>query len=313
MTRLFLSRRNNPGQQQESQNDANSEDTDLYKALYHDQNGNPIYIVKQQRAYFAIGISLVQVIILIGMMIQCKVAPISINPMLGPYPDAFSHWGGKNAYSILHDNQWWRMITPIFLHAGVIHIFFNVAVQIETGSFFEKEWGSAIWITIYLSSAIGGSILSTVAIPNTIGVGSSGAVCGLFGGKIAEFCCRLCMSKDSVQEKISHGVLMEQFGATMCTIILVTVFSFIPYIDWAAHLGGLGFGFCVGLIIFSLRIEEMRFRIIWCTFAVTLAIVGFGTCITYIVTESKKEISDQLSDVCAYYESYYRDYQCHCN
>ena len=53
--------------------------------------------------------------------------------MFGPYPDALSEWGGKNAVLILEDGQWFRLVTPIFLHAGVIHLFCNVAVQLIRG------------------------------------------------------------------------------------------------------------------------------------------------------------------------------------
>lgn len=44
------------------------------------------------------------------------------SPMLGPYPDALSEWGGKNSTLIVADGQWWRLITPIMLHAGIIHL-----------------------------------------------------------------------------------------------------------------------------------------------------------------------------------------------
>ena len=36
--------------------------------------------------------------------------------MIGPYPDALDYWGAKNASKILDDNEWWRLITPLFLH-----------------------------------------------------------------------------------------------------------------------------------------------------------------------------------------------------
>ena len=44
------------------------------------------------------------------------------SPMLGPYPDALSEWGGKNSPMIVEDGQWWRLLTPILLHAGLIHL-----------------------------------------------------------------------------------------------------------------------------------------------------------------------------------------------
>jgi hypothetical protein len=166
------------------------------------------------------------------MIIQCGVAPLYLNPMIGPYPDALSYWGGKNAVDILELGEWWRLITPIFLHAGVIHLIGNIAVQLDTGAFFEREWGSRIWLAIYLSSAVGSSILSCIFMPNSISVGSSGAVMGLFGGKLAEVVCRFtepCMTK---QERIGHKVRQEQLGVVLCSVAIVMLFSFIPFGKW---------------------------------------------------------------------------------
>lgn len=148
--------------------------------------GEEVYIVHQKFGYYAIGFSVAQILVLAIMMIQCGVAPFALNPMFGPYPDTLSEWGGKNAVDILDEGEWWRLITPIFLHAGVVHLFCNIAVQLDIGAFFEREWGSHTWLAIYLSSAVGSSILSVIAMPDTISVGSSGAVMGIFGGKLAE-------------------------------------------------------------------------------------------------------------------------------
>jgi hypothetical protein len=145
------------------------------------------------------------------------------------FTDALSEWGGKNAVNILDDGEWWRLLTPILLHAGIIHLICNIAVQLETGAFFEREWGSTRWMIIYLTSAIGSSILSVIAMPNSVSVGSSGSVMGLFGGKLAEVLCRACESKKTSQGRIAHDVRREQLGGAMCAVTLVMAFSFIPY------------------------------------------------------------------------------------
>lgn len=163
-----------------------------------------IYITRQETAPFAKLFSWVQFMILVIMMIQCKVAPLNINPMIGPYPDALDYWGGKNAYKILNEGEYYRLLTPILLHAGVLHLVGNVAVQLDQGAFYEKEWGSVVWLIIYISSAIGSSILSCCFMPDNVSVGSSGAVMGLFGAKLAEVFCRACESDKSQQGKVGH-------------------------------------------------------------------------------------------------------------
>ena len=144
-----------------------------------------VYIVKQKKGHLSIYFSMIQTVVLTAMMIQCSIAPLELNPMIGPPPDALDYWGGKNALKILDDNEEWRLITPIFLHAGIIHLLCNVSVQLDVGEFFEREWGSAIWLYIYLVSAVGSSLCSVCMMPDNISVGSSGAVMGLFGGKVS--------------------------------------------------------------------------------------------------------------------------------
>lgn len=108
-----------------------SNNTDDYALMELD--GKPIYIVKQSRGYLSILFSMTQTMILLIMMVQCGIAPMKMNPMIGPYPDALSYWGGKNSYEILYDGEYWRMVSPILLHAGIIHLICNVAVQLDAG------------------------------------------------------------------------------------------------------------------------------------------------------------------------------------
>jgi len=107
-------------------------------------------------------------------------------------------------------------------------LFCNVSVQIDVGAFFEREWGSAIWLFIYLTSAVGSSIFSVCMKPDNISVGSSGAVMGLFGGKLGEIFCRACESKKSTQGRVAHEVRSEQLGSVLCSVSVVMAFSFVP-------------------------------------------------------------------------------------
>jgi membrane associated rhomboid family serine protease len=204
-------------------------DPALDDAFFDPNEEEDVYIVKQRHGYFSYLFSLAQTIILTVMMWKCGIAPLNINPMIGPYPDALNEWGGKNAYDIIDEGQWWRLITPIMLHAGIIHLLCNIAVQIETGAFFEREWGSFNWLVVYLTSAVGSSILSTIVMPNAVSVGSSGAVMGLFGAKLAEVICRACERTKTAQQRLGHQVRKEQCFGVFCSVFVVMLFSFIPY------------------------------------------------------------------------------------
>mmetsp|Transcript_226 Transcript_226/g.361 ORF Transcript_226/g.361 Transcript_226/m.361 type:complete len:373 (+) Transcript_226:164-1282(+) len=278
--------------------------------LYID--GEPVYIVKQKKGYLSILFSLAQTVILIGMMIQCSVAPMRINPMIGPYPDALSYWGAKNSYDILYDHEYWRLFTPILLHAGIFHLVCNIAVQLDTGAFFEREWGSFIWLLVYLGSAAAGSILSVIVSPNTIGVGSSGSVCGLFGAKIAEAICRCRESTKTDAKELSHAILCEQFASTLCSVILILVFSFIPYVDWAAHVGGLLGGFLMGIMIFSLQIKTKRWKIGMFAVGLLASVIFYGLGIHQMFNDAKNNVAQEMSDVCGYYQQFFEGYECRC-
>ena len=277
-----------------------------------DDEEEEVYVVKQKYGYCSYFFSIVQTLVLIIMMIQCGIAPMNINPMIGPYPDALSEWGAKNTVLILDDDEWWRLITPIFLHAGVIHLFCNVLVQIDTGAFFEREWGSTNWLIIYLVSAVGSTALSVVAMPDAISVGSSGAVMGLFGGKAAEVLCRCCERESTDQERIGHQVRKEQCAGVMCSVTVVLLFSFIPFVDWAAHLGGVVAGFCVGMIVFAADLKKALFsKLFWLIVGIAITAVYFIV-VFQMMYSGEIEPAEELRDVCDYYKQYYDDYECNC-
>lgn len=270
-----------------------------------------VYVVRQRYGYFSIFFGVIQIIVLALMMWQCGIAPMSVNPMFGPYPDALSEWGGKNSILIVEDGEWWRLFTPILLHAGVIHLLCNVAVQLELGVFFEREWGSMTWLIIYMTSALGSSVLSVITMPDAVSVGSSGAVMGLFGGKLAEIICRSCEQQDTAQQRVAYQVRKEQCMGVTCSVIVVLAFSFIPYVDWAAHLGGLLSGFFVGFMTFSFHLESYCYRLLWFVVGMALTLGFFIPCID-IMYSGDIVINEELRDVCGYYQQYFEDYECNC-
>mmetsp|Transcript_20435 Transcript_20435/g.42207 ORF Transcript_20435/g.42207 Transcript_20435/m.42207 type:complete len:446 (+) Transcript_20435:90-1427(+) len=265
---------------------------------------------KQRYAPFSSSFCLVQCGVLAAMMWQCGVAPMNINPMVGPYPDALNYWGAKNAVLIIEDDEWWRLFTPIFLHAGLFHLGGNVLVQADSGNRWEKEWGSIIWIIIYIGSAFGSSILSVCAMPDQISVGSSGAVMGLFGGKLAEIFLLCCEKSKTVEEYAGEQSRKDQACAVIGGIVVVMAMSFIPYVDWSAHLGGLVAGFGIGLVCFSFKIRMWIFMLVWLIVGVGTTIALYSGALAYMYNEV--EVKDDLRDVCGYYKQFFEDYECRC-
>ncbi|KAK8558090.1 hypothetical protein V6N13_073768 [Hibiscus sabdariffa] len=84
------------------------------------------------------------------------------------------------------NHQRWRLITCIWLHAGVIHLLVNMLTLVFIGIRLEQQFGFVRIGILYLLSGFGGSVLSSLFIRNDISVGASGALFGLLGAMLSE-------------------------------------------------------------------------------------------------------------------------------
>jgi len=134
--------------------------------------------------------------------------------------------------------EWWRIVTPIFLHGGIVHFFFNSYVLLQLGPLVEDEFGTARFWVVYLLSGIAGSALSQFVRPvNT--VGASGAIFGLIGLLL-------------VYGWLRGGARGEALRAGMMRyLVYVLIFSLIAGggIDHLNHAGGLLCGALLGLVV----------------------------------------------------------------
>ena len=270
-----------------------------------DDNG----LSKQKIAFLCIGVSAIQLMILLIQMTLCGVAEVGVNPMIGPYPDAFSEWGGKNAYLMLDGKQYWRIFTPVFLHVGVLHLLTNVFCQLETCAFFEREWGSGRWLFIYFASGVGCVLASSAINPDEIAVCSSGAIMGLFGAKFAQIIAW------TVFELQGNGyydmVRLDQVGGLMCSTALISVLAFFTYIDFSGHMGGLASGFLAGMFIFARPIESGITRFFWGATGFIGLLTGAGY-LGYTLYNDTFPDSD-LADPCGYFRNLFPEgYDCEC-
>jgi hypothetical protein len=87
----------------------------------------------------------------------------------------------------------------------------------------------------------------------------------------------------------------------------LTAFS----VDWAAHLGGLLAGFCVGMIVFSLDILKQVWKLFWLLMGISLTVVYFAVTLQHMYS-GEIDPAEELRDVCGYYQQYFEDYECNC-
>lgn len=164
--------------------------------------------------------------------------------------DDLLNWGA-NFRPLTTDNQWWRLLTNIFLHGGLMHVFANMIGLLFVGIFLEPLLGRIKYLLLYL---ITGTIASFVSIwwyDATISMGASGAIFGLYGFFLA-----------SMLLKIFHPDFNKAFlFSTLIFIGFNLLMGFTGGIDNAAHIGGLVSGFVIGIIVSKQLKKEVEFSV----------------------------------------------------
>ena len=143
----------------------------------------------------------------------------------------------------VEDGEWYRIVTSGFLHAGLLHLGFNMFALYFLGALLEPAIGSWRFAGIYLVSLLGGSFGALLLDPLELTVGASGAVFGLMA---AGFIVARNRGLDEIASQIGLFVVLN----------LVITFS-VSNISVGGHLGGLVAG---GLAAMALVAGERRGR-----------------------------------------------------
>ncbi|KAL0490303.1 rhomboid-like protease [Acrasis kona] len=216
---------------------------------------------------FIFWVSIVDIIYFIVTVSVGGFTSPALNPALGPDSDTLYRMGAKSAYAIKVKYEVYRLFSPIFMHAGVFHLLINLLAQLSIGLGYERCWSPLRVVPIYLISGVAGNLFSCCVIfVNDISVGASGAIMGLIGAKLSSLVCRW--------NKISPSDRAAQIVSVLFTILIVMLWSFSRYIDWASHLGGLMMGVILGFLLFSNHIESKALKVITVVTSI-LAFVSF--------------------------------------
>ena len=179
----------------------------------------------------------VNVAVFVGMLIAG--VPIEGNsPGLG---EQLVHWGANfGPYTL--SGQWWRLLTSVFVHIGIIHIAFNMWGLWNLGAACESLYGSWSYCAVYLICGIGGSVGSVTWRPFGLSAGASGAIFGIAGALVGSYYFgEFSMPRFAVSARLRMLLLYMGFGlffgATQANV------------DNAAHIGGLLTGLALGALI----------------------------------------------------------------
>ena len=149
-------------------------------------------------------------------------------------------YGAKDDFAIIHLGQWWRLITPIFLHAGILHLAVNSYSLFAVGPLFERCVGRARFLYVYFFAGICGSIFS-VAASTDLAVGASGAIFGIFGALGVFFYRNRRLFGRASRALVGQVVVLS--------VINLLIPNVVGGIDGWAHLGGLLGGILAAILV----------------------------------------------------------------
>jgi membrane associated rhomboid family serine protease len=166
-------------------------------------------------------------------------------------PETLLHFGAKSNFHI-NNGEIWRFVTPIFLHIGFIHLFFNSYALWIIGPQVEKLYGGPRFLLLYLLTGMSGAAASYWYNPFIPSAGASGSIFGLLGVLLVFSIKYRREVPQFFSRALGRGILL--------TIGINLVIGYmIPQIDNAAHLGGLiGGGVLAAVIPFAKPGERER-------------------------------------------------------
>jgi rhomboid protease GluP len=179
---------------------------------------------------------------------------------------------GANWGPLTLNGEWWRLLTCVFVHGGIIHIAFNMWCLWNLGELAESLYGRWTYGAIYVLCGVGASLGSLVWHPLTPSVGASGAIFGLAGALIAAF----KLGEFSVPRAALQGTLRSLGVFVFYNLVFGAV---IGTTDNAAHIGGLVTGLIVGGLIALMapqHDQESRRLAIFAVAAVVLAFAAIS-------------------------------------
>lgn len=171
-----------------------------------------------------------------------------------------SNWG-MQPVAIAASGEWYRLFTAVFLHAGLLHLGFNMYVLYILGPPLERVLGHGRFLTLFLVSGLGGSVASYAFSPlRTLSVGASGAIFGLMTAWIV----------------ISRRLDRDATQIIVLLAINVVLGFVLTGVDWRAHLGGAATGAVTALVLTTGRGEQGRRRLGQQALVTSLILVGLA-------------------------------------
>jgi membrane associated rhomboid family serine protease len=139
-------------------------------------------------------------------------------------------------------NQWFRFIIPMFMHAGLIHIGFNMLLQMTLGRDMEIDIGPVRFFIVYIASGIFGFVLGgNFAADGISSTGASGALFGIIALTLLDLLY-------TWSERVSPW---KDLGFIAVDVVISFVLGLLPGLDNFSHIGGFLMGIVLGICILN--------------------------------------------------------------
>ncbi|KAK0652884.1 hypothetical protein B0T16DRAFT_323467 [Cercophora newfieldiana] len=158
----------------------------------------------------------------------------------GGVPEPYYNSTAQGIHQKPEPNQWFRFIVPMFLHAGLIHIGFNMLLQLTMGKDMEKSIGPIRFFLVYICSGIFGFVMGGNFAAT--GIASTGASGSLFGVIALTLLDLLYSWKDRVSP-------VKDLLLIMLDIVISFVLGLLPGLDNFSHIGGFLMGLALGICV----------------------------------------------------------------
>jgi rhomboid protease GluP len=191
---------------------------------------------------------------------------------LGPGPTTLIAFGGSGSVPVFYYGRWWSFLSAGWLHAGILHLAFNMMTLKQLGPPTAEVYGPARMVIVYVIGGVVGFICSTIAgavmpaLPligaGRLTIGASAPIFGLLGGL-------MYYSRRGGSSMMRSAVMSYVMSAAVMGILM-------PGIDNWAHAGGFLGGYLAGIWLDPLKPERMDHMVVAaaCLILSALAIAG---------------------------------------
>ncbi|MGA2457864.1 MAG: rhomboid family intramembrane serine protease [Terriglobales bacterium] len=182
-----------------------------------------------------------QAIFGINVAVFAAMALAGVSMLDNPSGQDLVHWGA-NFGPLTVGGQWWRLLTCVFVHGGLLHIGFNMWCLWSLGRIAESVYGHWTFAAVYLICGLAASLASLIWNPVILSVGASGAIFGIAGALIASFYLgEFSLPRAALSATLRSVVVFVGYNLFFGAVIART--------DNAAHIGGLLMGLLLGALI----------------------------------------------------------------